>query len=119
MIGVSPLKEDLRIVESDIEIDEVLELKVKGHGCLPEGGRLKAVIRGIEKTVPIPAAALPIPISLNGEWKISTDRPNVILTDKWKVSYDNGQCPADFCSDEYSFDGFYDFRMGAWENAAA
>jgi hypothetical protein len=115
MIGVSPLKEDLRIVESDIEIDEVLELKVKGHGCLPEGGRLKAVIRGIEKTVPIPAAALPIPISLNGEWKISTDRPNVILTDKWKVSYDNGQCPADFCSDEYSFDGFYDFRMGAWE----
>lgn len=114
MIGVSPLCDGLKIAASDIVIDEVSCNKIKGYGRLTADAKLSVIKDGKEETITVPAVKPLKPLNLSGQWAIKTDRPNTILTDKWKVTYDNGQCPIDFCKADYSFEDFYDFRMGAW-----
>lgn len=115
MVGVSPLKAGLKVTGSDMEVAEISGTMVRGYGRLEKGGSLTVLKDGRCVKANIPAVKPLDSISLNGCWRIRTDRPNTILTDKWKVTYDTGQCAADFAKEDYSFEGFYDFRMGAWE----
>lgn len=115
MIGVSPLREGLKVVESDIVVDEICGNSIKGHGRLTTDGKVTVIKDGKEESINVPATTPLKPFDLNGNWAIKTDRPNTILTDKWKVTYDKGQSPEDFSKEDYCFDGFFDFHMGAWE----
>lgn len=104
-----------RVTYSDIKIESCNEDKICGYARLESDGKIEYVKdrNPASKTI---SAVKPLPVKdLKGKWKVTTDKPNTILTDRWKVAYDNGQKADDFSKPGYDFTNFFDFHMGAWE----
>ncbi len=91
---------------------------IRGCGG-PEEKRAVAVCGGGKKTVSAVIDSRPAEIELPEVWHFETDRPNCILTGDYKVRYaapGEGEATArEISAPDYPFDGWYDFKMGAWE----
>lgn len=114
MISAAEKPAALYAEASEIHIDGVEDGLVKGYARLEQNsvvtlhtpeGRKERTLQAVK---PLPA------IQLGGVWQFETDKPNALLTDKWKVCYaEEGYDPAK--GDETDYSGWMDFRMGAWE----
>ncbi len=78
-----------------------------------------AVCGNEKKAVTALAAGTAREISLPKTWEFALDKPNCILTGDFKMRYacpEEGEAVArEVCREDYAFEGWYEFKMGAWE----
>ena len=114
MVSVAEKPAAVYAESSDITVDAAEGRVLEGYARLEKDGKVSVhTPEGV--TEHVLKAEKPLePVSFGDTWAFSTDKPNALLTDEWKVAYaDCGYDPAAADSTDYS--GWMDFRMGAWE----
>lgn len=114
MISVAEQPAAVYALASDMQIESVEGGTVRGYARLEQDGRVELHTENGVKDCTLRAQKPMEPLAFGEVWDFSVDKPNALLTDHWKVTYDDGSYRPEN-GDEADYSGWMDFRMGAWE----
>ncbi|TAH73691.1 MAG: hypothetical protein EWM47_02775 [Anaerolineaceae bacterium] len=132
MLSIHDAPAHIHGISSDIQITDIEDVmpskasissysdkvdgRVEGIGRLSEDGKLVLAVGDKEKELTIPAQKSLEVIKFKDEFDFTVNAPNALLTDEWKMMYDDGTVDVSKISQpDYDFSAWYDMRMGAWE----
>lgn len=116
MISVFDPPQQIHATYADINVTEADSKRIKGIGRLTKDGIIRITDSRQEKEIKVPPQKNLDIIKLSDTFDFSVNAPNALLINNWKVKISDGsEDAALFSGDSYSFDGWFDMSMGAWE----
>ena len=118
MFSFAEETEPVHISASDITV-ESFDPKTKttrGFARLSEDGSLTLWDGAAHRSATVPFRTPQEPILLDGTFAFSTDKPNSLNTDAWKMTYaEDGEDTLAITEGRADMSEWLDMRMGAWE----
>ena len=119
LLHLSPYQGQTHICEANFVVTGCKNGQITGYAAEAGEARAVAVTAGTQTLYTAPVESNTILLETPSSWRFSLNRPNCLLTGSWKMRYAGKENPEafakDICHSNFSFDGWYDFCMGAWE----
>lgn len=118
LIGTQPYTGQLHVEEANFQILSFNGLTIQGMDGPAEKWAV-VICQNERKEICFHFSADSRELLLPQMWAFEPDRPNCILTGTYKMRYakegEGVDTAKEISSPGFSFDGWYDFKMGAWE----